>query len=153
MTGLTVTEPYQPGMDAVLLPVDEEVREQSRLLGEAMEQVKMAAQGAVCPAQTIREVLDQPYRAIIDAAQALAAISSSQLRMAGAASRLCCSAAKVLTHSTGARVSLTAFPGAAWGQSTRSTRIGDPLPTLTLAPAGQSGPATRQELSPTRMRP
>jgi nucleotide-binding universal stress UspA family protein len=97
VTGLTVAEPYRAAaMDAVLVPVDEgDYEEQSRVLSEkAMEQVKMAAQAAGVPCETIREVHDQPYRAIIDAAQTLAAISSSWPRMGGGGSRPCCSAAK-----------------------------------------------------------
>ncbi len=97
VTGLTVAEPYRAAaMDAVLIPVDEgDYEEQSRVLSEkAMEQVKMAAQAADVPCETIREVHDQPYRAIIDVAQALAAISSSWPRMGGAGFRPCCSAAR-----------------------------------------------------------
>ena len=74
VTGLTVVEPYQPaGMDAVLIPVDEgDYEEQARVLSDrAIEQVKMAAQAAGVPCETIREVNDQPYRAITDAAHAL----------------------------------------------------------------------------------
>ena len=57
VTGLTVAEPYRaPAMDAVLVPVDEgDYEEQSRALSEkAMEQVKMAAQAAGVPCETIR---------------------------------------------------------------------------------------------------
>ena len=71
---MTVAEPYRAAtMDTVLIPVDEgEYEEQSRRLSErAMEQVKMAAEAAGVPCETIREVHDQPYRAIIDAAHAL----------------------------------------------------------------------------------
>jgi nucleotide-binding universal stress UspA family protein len=106
VTGLTVTEPYQPaGMDTVFIPIDQgDYEEQSRLLSEkAMEQVKMAAEAAGVPRETVREVLDQPYRAIIDAAQALGCdhiVMASHGRRGISALLLGSETAKVLTHST-----------------------------------------------------
>ncbi|HZZ24560.1 MAG TPA: universal stress protein [Roseiarcus sp.] len=106
VTGLTVAEPYRaPAMDAVLIPVDEEdYEEQSRILSEkAMEQVKMAAEAAGVPCATIREVHDQPYHAIIDAAHALGCdliVMASHGRRGISALLLGSETAKVLTHST-----------------------------------------------------
>ena len=106
VTALTVTDPYLAAtMDAVLIPVGEEdYEEQSRLLAErAMEQVKMAADAAGVPCETIREVHDQPYRAIIDAAHALACeliVMASHGRRGISALLLGSETVKVLTHST-----------------------------------------------------
>jgi nucleotide-binding universal stress UspA family protein len=106
VTGLTVAEPYRaPAMDAVLIPVDEEdYEEQSRILSEkAMEQVKTAAEAAGVPCETIREVHDQPYRAIIDAAQALGCdliVMASHGRRGISALLLGSETVKVLTHSS-----------------------------------------------------
>jgi nucleotide-binding universal stress UspA family protein len=106
VTGLTVTEPYQAaGMDAVFVPVDlGDYEEQSRVLSEkAIEQVKMAAQTAGVSCETIREVHDQPYRAIIDAALALGCdliVMASHGRRGISALLLGSETAKVLTHST-----------------------------------------------------
>jgi nucleotide-binding universal stress UspA family protein len=106
LTGLTVAEPYQPvGMDAVLIPIDEgDYEEQSRVLSEkAIEQVKMAAQAAGVSCETIREINDQPYRAIIDAAETLGCdliVMASHGRRGISALLLGSETAKVLTHST-----------------------------------------------------
>jgi nucleotide-binding universal stress UspA family protein len=106
VTGLTVTEPYQAaGMDTVFVPVDlGDYEEQSRVLSEkAVEQVKMAAQAVGVLCETIREVHDQPYRAIIDAALALGCdliVMASHGRRGISALLLGSETAKVLTHST-----------------------------------------------------
>jgi len=106
LTGLTVAEPYHVAtMDAVLIPVDAgDYEEQSRLLSEkAMEQVKMAADAAGVPCETIREVHDQPYRAIIDAAHARGCdliVMASHGRRGISALLLGSETAKVLAHST-----------------------------------------------------
>ena len=106
VTGLTVTEPYQPaGMDTVFIPMDEgDYEEQSRVLSEkAVEQVKIAAQAAVVPCETNREIHDQPYRAIIDAAHALGCdliVMASHGRRGISALLLGSETVKVLTHST-----------------------------------------------------
>jgi nucleotide-binding universal stress UspA family protein len=70
---------------------------------KAVEQVKMAAQAAGVPCETIREVHDQPYRAIIDAALALGCdliVMASHGRRGISALLLGSETAKVLTHST-----------------------------------------------------
>ena len=106
VTGLTVTEPYQPaGMDTVFIPMDEgDYEEQSRVLSEkAVEQVKIAAQAAGVPCETTREIHDQPYRAIIDAAHALGCdliVMASHGRRGISALLLGSETVKVLTHST-----------------------------------------------------
>jgi nucleotide-binding universal stress UspA family protein len=106
VTGLTVAEPYRVAtMDTILISVDEgDYEEQSRVLSEkAMEQVKMAAQAAGVPCETVREVNDQPYRAIIDAAQALQCdliVMASHGRRGISALLLGSQTAKVLTHSS-----------------------------------------------------
>ena len=106
VTGLTVTEPYQAaGMDTVFVPVDlGDYEEQSRILSEkAIDQVKMAAQAAGVSCETIREVNDRPYRAIIDVAQALGCdliVMASHGRRGISALLLGSETAKVLTHST-----------------------------------------------------
>ena len=106
VTGLTVTEPYQAaGVDTVFVPVDlGDYEEQSRVLSEkAIEQVKMAAQAAGVSCETIREVHDQPYRAIIDAAHALGCdliVMASHGRRGISALLLGSETVKVLTHST-----------------------------------------------------
>jgi nucleotide-binding universal stress UspA family protein len=106
VTALTVTDPYRAAtMDAVLIPVgEEEYEEQSRLLAErAMEQVKMAAEAAGVTCETIREIHDQPYRAIIDAAHALTCdliVMASHGRRGISALPLGSETVKVLTHST-----------------------------------------------------
>src|SRR5947209_11084029 len=73
VTALTLTEPYHvASMDAVLVSVGEDDydSESQRISEQALEQVKMAADAAGVKCDTIREVSDQPYRAIIDAANA-----------------------------------------------------------------------------------
>ena len=68
-----------------------------------MEQVKMAAEAAGVPCETIREIHDQPYRAIIDAAHALGCdliVMASHGRRGISALLLGSETVKVLTHST-----------------------------------------------------
>jgi nucleotide-binding universal stress UspA family protein len=106
VTALTVAEPYPvAAMDAVLVTAGEdEYEEQSRLACEkALEQVKMAADAAGVPCETIREVHDQPYRAIIDAGHALSCdliVMASHGRRGISALLLGSETVKVLTHST-----------------------------------------------------
>jgi nucleotide-binding universal stress UspA family protein len=106
VTSITVTDPYRAAtMDTVLMPVDEEDYEQaSRALSErAMGQVKMAGEAAGVPCETIREIHDQPYRAIIDAAHALGCdliVMASHGRRGISALLLGSETVKVLTHST-----------------------------------------------------
>jgi nucleotide-binding universal stress UspA family protein len=92
-------------MDAVLVSVgeDEYEAESRRISDQALEQVKMAADAAGVPCDTIREVHDQPYRAIIDAAQVKGCdliVMASHGRRGVAALLLGSETVKVLTHST-----------------------------------------------------
>ena len=106
VTSITVNDPYRAAaMDTVLIPVDEEEYEEAsrRLSERAMEQVKMAAEAAGVPCETIREIHDQPYRAIIDAAHALGCdliVMASHGRRGISALLLGSETVKVLTHST-----------------------------------------------------
>jgi len=106
VTSITVSDPYRGAtMDSVMIPVDEDLyEEQANLFAQrAMEQVKMAAQAAGVPCETIREVHDQPYRAIVDAAHALGCdliVMASHGRRGLSALLLGSETAKVLTHST-----------------------------------------------------
>jgi nucleotide-binding universal stress UspA family protein len=106
VTSITVTDPYRAAtMDAVLIPIDEQdYEEASRQMSErAMEQVKMAAEAAGIKCETIREVHDQAYRAIIDAAHALSCdliVMASHGRRGLSALLLGSETVKVLTHST-----------------------------------------------------
>ena len=106
VTGLTVAVPYRVvAVDAVLIPLDEaDYEERSRGASErALEQVTIAADAAGVTCETVREVHDQPYRAIIDAAQARGAdliVMASHGRRGISALLLGSETAKVLTHST-----------------------------------------------------
>jgi nucleotide-binding universal stress UspA family protein len=106
VTSITVTDPYRAAtMDTVLMPVDEEdYEEASRALSErAMEQVKTASDAAGVSCETIREIHDQPYRAIIDAAHAQGCdliVMASHGRRGISALLLGSETVKVLTHST-----------------------------------------------------
>jgi nucleotide-binding universal stress UspA family protein len=106
VTALTVAEPYPvAAIDAVLVPLaEDEYDEQSSALCEkALQQVAMAADAAGVPCETIREVHDQPYRAIIDTAHALSCdliVMASHGRRGISALLLGSETVKVLTHST-----------------------------------------------------
>jgi nucleotide-binding universal stress UspA family protein len=106
VTSITVTDPYRAAtMDAVLIPIDEQdYEEASRQMSErAMEQVKMAAEAAGIKCETLREIHDQAYRAIIDAAHALSCdliVMASHGRRGLSALLLGSETVKVLTHST-----------------------------------------------------
>jgi nucleotide-binding universal stress UspA family protein len=106
VTALTLAEPYRvASMDAVFVSIGEdEYEEESRRISEkALEQVKMAAEAAGVPCETIREIHDQPYRAIIDAAHALGCdliVMASHGRRGVSALLLGNETVKVLTHST-----------------------------------------------------
>jgi len=106
VTAITVTDPYRAAtMDTVLIPIDEgDYEEQARILSErAMQQVKIAAEAAGVKCQTLREIHDQPYRAIIDAAHALGCdliVMASHGRRGISALLLGSETVKVLTHST-----------------------------------------------------
>jgi nucleotide-binding universal stress UspA family protein len=106
VTGLTLVEPYYiASMDAVLVSVSEDdyEAESRRLAEQALDQVRMAADAAGVPCDTIREVHDQPYRAIVDAAHAKGCdliVMASHGRRGLSALLLGSETAKVLTHST-----------------------------------------------------
>ena len=73
VTAITVSEPYHvASMDAVLVAEspDEHEAQTARVAERALEQARMAAEAASVGAETLREVHDQPYRAIIDCAHA-----------------------------------------------------------------------------------
>ena len=106
VTGLTLAEPYRVGsMDAVLISVGrDEYEQESRRISElALERVRMAAEAAGVSCDTIREIHDQPYRAIIDAAHAKGCdliVMASHGRRGISALLLGSETVKVLTHST-----------------------------------------------------
>ncbi len=106
VTALTLTEPYRvASMDAVLVSVgeDEYEDESRRVSDQALEQVKLAADAAGVPCETLREVHDQPYRAIIDIAHAKGCdliVMASHGRRGMSALLLGSETVKVLTHST-----------------------------------------------------
>ncbi len=106
VTALTLAEPYRvASMDAVLVSVGEdEYEEESRRVSDlALEQVKIAADAAGVSCDAIREVHDQPYRAIIDVAHAKECdliVMASHGRRGMSALLLGSETVKVLTHST-----------------------------------------------------
>jgi nucleotide-binding universal stress UspA family protein len=106
VTGLTLVEPYHvASMDAVLVSVDEDEYEAGsrRIAERALEQVRMAADAAGVRCDTIREVHEHPYRAIIDTAHAKGCdliVMASHGRRGVAALLLGSETVKVLTHST-----------------------------------------------------
>ena len=106
VTAITVSEPYRvASMDAVLVAEspDEHDAQTPRVAERALEQVKMAAEAASVPVETLREVHDQPYRAIIDCARANPATSlvmASHGRRGVSALLVGSETTKVLTHCT-----------------------------------------------------
>jgi nucleotide-binding universal stress UspA family protein len=106
VTGLTVSEPYRvASMDAVLVSVgeDEYDEESRRVSDEAVEQVRSAASAASVPCETISQLNDQPYQAIIDAAKSRGCdliVMASHGRRGVSALLLGSETNKVLTHST-----------------------------------------------------
>ncbi|MGD1038275.1 MAG: universal stress protein [Roseiarcus sp.] len=106
VTAITLTEPYHiASMDAVLVAetVDEHGERVARIADRALEQVKMAAEAASVPVETVRKAHDQPYRAIIDCALANKCdliVMASHGRRGVAALFVGSETAKVLTHST-----------------------------------------------------
>ena len=106
VTALTLAEPYRvASMEAVLVSVGEDDYEEEsrRVADQALEQVRVAAEAAGVPCETLREVHDQPYRAIIDAAHAKGCdliVMASHGRRGMSALLLGSETAKVLTHST-----------------------------------------------------
>lgn len=106
VTALTLAPPYNPATaDGVLIlgGQDEYETEARRFAEHALEQVKMAADAASVACETIREIHDQPYRAIIDCALANGCdliVMSSHGRRGVSALLLGSETIKVLTHST-----------------------------------------------------
>ncbi len=106
VTALTLTEPYHvASMDAVLVSVgeDEYEEESRRIADQALAHAKAAADAAGVPCETVREVHDQPYRAIIDTAHARNCdliVMASHGRRGMSALLLGSETVKVLTHST-----------------------------------------------------
>jgi len=106
VTALTLAEPYRvASMDAILVSIGEdEYEEESRRAAEqALDQVRVAAEAAGVACETIREVHDQPYRAIIDVAHAQGCdliVMASHGRRGMSALLLGSETNKVLTHST-----------------------------------------------------
>ncbi len=106
VTALTLTEPYHvASMDAVLVSVgeDEYEEESRRISDQALAHAKAAADAAGVACETVREVHDQPYRAIIDTAHARNCdliVMASHGRRGMSALLLGSETVKVLTHST-----------------------------------------------------
>jgi nucleotide-binding universal stress UspA family protein len=106
VTALTLTEPYRAvSMDAVLVSIGEDEYEEGakRIAERALDQVRIAADAAGVSCDTIAEVHDQPFRAIIDAARAKDCdliVMASHGRRGISALLLGSETAKVLTHST-----------------------------------------------------
>jgi nucleotide-binding universal stress UspA family protein len=106
VTAITISEPYHiASMDAVLVAESPEEHEAqtARVAERALEQVRMAAEAAGVSAETVREVHDQPYRAIIDCARACGCdlvVMASHGRRGVTALLVGSETAKVLTHST-----------------------------------------------------
>jgi nucleotide-binding universal stress UspA family protein len=106
LTAISVMEPYRlAAMDSVLVgaSLDEHKAQSEAIAGQALEQVKMAAEAASVPVETLRETHEQPYRAIIDCALANKCdliVMASHGRRGVAAMLLGSETAKVLTHSS-----------------------------------------------------
>lgn len=105
VTAITISEPYHvASMDAVLVAETPEEHEAqtARIAERALEQVRMAAEAASVAAETLRETHDQPYRAIIECAQAHSCdliVMASHGRRGVAALLVGSETTKVLTHS------------------------------------------------------
>jgi nucleotide-binding universal stress UspA family protein len=104
-TAITVRAPYSiSSMDVVgVVGSEDEYNEETRQSAErALTQVQMAAQAEGIKVETLQEVHDQPYRAIIDCALANRCdliVMSSHGRRGVAALLLGSETTKVLTHS------------------------------------------------------
>ena len=105
VTALTVRPPYVIGsmdMIGVVGGQDEFEAETQRYAEYALTQAKMAGEAAGVPVETIQDVGDQPYRAIIDCAKdndCDLIVMASHGRRGVAALLLGSETAKVLTHS------------------------------------------------------
>lgn len=106
VTAITVMAPYRiASMESVLVAetVEEHDAEVAAEADRALEQVKMAAEAASVPVETLRETSDQPYRAIIDCALANSCdliVMASHGRRGVAALLLGSETTEVLTHSS-----------------------------------------------------
>ena len=106
VTTITVRAPYAvTSMDVIAVVGSQEQYEtEARQYAErALTQAEMAAQAAGVPIETLQEVHDQPFRAIIDSALANKCdliVMASHGRRGVSALLLGSETAKVLTHST-----------------------------------------------------
>ena len=104
VTAITISEPYHvASMDAVLVAEtpDEHEAQTARIAERALEQVRMAAEAASVEVETVRDIHDQPYRAIIDCARARRCdliVMASHGRRGVAALLVGSETTKVLTH-------------------------------------------------------
>jgi nucleotide-binding universal stress UspA family protein len=104
VTAITISEPYNvASMDAVLVAETPEEHEAqtARVAERALEQVRMAAEAASVEVETVRDIHDQPYRAIIDCARARRCdliVMASHGRRGVAALLVGSETTKVLTH-------------------------------------------------------
>jgi nucleotide-binding universal stress UspA family protein len=105
VTALTVRPPYVIGsmdMIGVVGGQDEFEAETRRYAEYALTQAKMAGEAASVPVETLQDVSDQPYRAIIDCANANGCdliVMASHGRRGVSAMILGSETSKVLTHS------------------------------------------------------
>ncbi len=105
MTGFTVRAPYMvTSMDAVAaIGSEEQFEADTKQFAErALIQVQMAADAAGVPFESLQEVNDQPYRAIVEAAEANRCdliVMASHGRRGVSALLLGSETNKVLTHS------------------------------------------------------
>jgi nucleotide-binding universal stress UspA family protein len=106
VTALTVRPPYVIGsmdMIGVVGSQDEFEAETQRYADYALTQARMAAEAAGVPIETVQDVGDQPFRAIIDCAKAHSCdliVMASHGRRGVSALLLGSETVKVLTHST-----------------------------------------------------
>jgi len=106
VTALTVRPPYVIGsmdMIGVVGSQDEFEAETQRYADYALTQARMAADAAGVKIDTVQDVGDQPFRAIIDSAKAHACdliVMASHGRRGMSALLLGSETVKVLTHST-----------------------------------------------------
>jgi nucleotide-binding universal stress UspA family protein len=106
VTAITVMQPYRVDAMEVALAAETIEEHDARVAEEAdraLEQVKMAGEAASVPVETLRDMSDQPYRAIIDCALANRCdliVMASHGRRGVAALLLGSETTKVLTHST-----------------------------------------------------
>ena len=159
VTALTLAEPYHvASMDAVLVSVGEDEYEEGsrRIAEQALEQVQdrggRGGRALRHDPRSARSALSGHHRR--GSRQGLRPHRDGLARTArhlGAAARQRDRQSPHPLDHSGPRLPLKSGR-----QSARSTRNSEPsstATTLTLAPDGQSPPATRHELSPTRMRP